>query len=446
MILALLAIVPMLAVGCAPSPSTVAPVTQSLPGTVAPVATAAPASPTSAGEKVTLNVVLSSYWQEDWWKKLINKFEADHPNITINYWFGSDWTEYTQTQIAGGEVPDLFWLTRYEWIDDGLVMDLTDVLKTPAYGQTTGTWQDTFYAHPGPILYKGKYWTVPWDLYTDGYIWYNVDLFNQYGKQPPQTWNDLLNLCQFFKSKNINCFAQSNDPLYINQWWRMLSQRIAGMDKIRATVANQKGNAWTDPEFLQAATMAQDVANKGYFEAGYEGMNYQTAQIEFVQGHAAMMLIGDWLAGEMKDSWPTTFHADYVRFPTVDGGKGDPTVQIAGTSDIVLSNKTQHPKELIEFAKWMTSLEATTQMAADSGLLYGTKGSTPPDKLTSYDKKALDFLSSATDSFDWYAPPDFTISFETGDQMFNACVGLMLKQMTPEQFVQKLEVLRQADH
>lgn len=409
--------------------------------------TPAAITPPPTQEKVTLSVVLSSYWQEDWWKTLISKFEADHPNTKIDYWWGGDWTEYTQTKIAAGETPDLFWLTRYEWIDNGLVMDLTDALQTPAYGQTSGKWIDTFYAHPGPIQYKGKYWTVPWDLYTDGYIWYNVDLFKEHGKQPPQTWDEMMSLCEYFKSKDIACFAQSNDPLYINQWWRMLSQRLGGLDKIRATasVDRQPGNAFTDPEFLKAAQMAQDVAKQGYFIFGYEGMNYQTAQIEFIQGHAAMMLIGNWLAGEMKDSWPAGFHADYVRFPTVEGGKGDPSVQIAGTSDIILSAKTQHPQELIEFTKWMTSLEAASQMATDSGLLYGTRGSTAPEKLTQYDKKAIQFMEEAQDTFEWYAPPDFTIQFETGDKMFEAAVGLMTQQTTPEEFIQKIEELRVAE-
>lgn len=438
---ALVTVFVVMAVQCAPSPTAVQTATP------APTTAVQAATPTTATEKVTLHVVLSSYWKEEWWKKLIDQFEATHPNIKIDYWWGADWTEYTMTKMAAGEVPDIFWLTRYEWIDNGLVMDLTDVLETPPYGKTTGTWRETFYEHPGPIKYKGRYWTVPWDIYTDGYIWYNVDLFKEHGKEPPTTWSELMSLCEYFKSKNIACFAQSNDPLYINQWWRMLAQRIAGLEKIRATGSpdRKEGNKWTDPEFLKAAQMAREVADKGYFIQGYEGMNYQTAQIEFIQGHAAMILVGNWLAGEMKDSWPADFHADYVRFPIVEGGKGDPTVQIAGTSDMILSAKTKYPKETIEFAKWLTSLEATSQMAADSGLLYGTKGSTPPEKMTEYDKKAIKFMEEAKDTFEWYAPPDFAISFETGDKMFEACVALMLKQLTPEQFVQRLEELRVAE-
>ena len=226
-------------------------------------------------------------------------------------------------------MPDLFWLTRYEWIDNGRVMDLTDALNTPAYCQTSGTWRETFFEHPGPIQYKQRFWTVPWDLYTDGYIWYIVDLFTQHGKQPPSTWNELLALRESFKSQDIASFSQSNDPLYSNQWFRLLAQRIAGLDKIRATASatREEGNHCTDPEFLQAAQMAQDVAKNGFFLFDYEGMNYQTAQIEFNQGHAANMLIGNWLAGEMAASRPDEFNAENVGFPAVEGGAGDATVQ-----------------------------------------------------------------------------------------------------------------------
>ncbi len=445
-LVSLLTVFVLILTSCAPGPKAIPATEQPAASTEQPAATteqpaAATEQPAAGGGQVVLNVVLSSYWQEDWWKNLISDFEKLNPDIKITYWWGSDWTEYTQTKIAAGEPPDMFWLTRYEWIDNGLVMDLTDPLNTPAYGQTTGTWMDTFYAHPGPIQYKGRYWTVPWDLYTDGYIWYNVGLFEKYGKQPPQTWDDLVSLCDFFKSQNLACFAQSNDPLYINQWFRMIAQRLVGLDKIRATgsVDRKPGNTWTDPEFLKAAEMAQSVAKNGYFLKGYEGMDYHSAQVEFVQGHAAMMLIGQWLAGEMKDSIPADLKLDYVRFPEIAGGKGDPTVQIAGTSDIVLYAKSKYPEQLIRFVKYMTSLEATTKMAQESGLLYGTKGSTPDDKLTPFDKKGLQYISEAKDMFEWYAPPDFTPSFEMGDQMFNDSVSLMLLQMTPQEFLQKNE-------
>jgi hypothetical protein len=40
-------------------------------------------TPPPAEEKVVLDVVLSSYWQEEWWTKLIDQFEADHPSVDV---------------------------------------------------------------------------------------------------------------------------------------------------------------------------------------------------------------------------------------------------------------------------------------------------------------------------------------------------------------------------
>jgi hypothetical protein len=51
----------------------------------------------------------------------------------------------------------------------------------------------------------------------------------------------------------------------------------------------------------------------------------------------------------------------------------------------------------------------------------------------------LGYMQEAKDMFEWYAPPDFTPTFEMGDQMFNDTVSLMLLQTTPQEFVQKLE-------
>lgn len=398
----------------------------------------------AAKKKVTLSIVESSYWKRVWYDKITDAFQERYPNIGLDIWWGANWREYVKTKIAAGECPDVMGSPTVEYLDAELIMCLDDALETPAYGQPNVKWKDSFYkAALEDCKYKGRYWSVPFDMSTDGYIWYNVDMFKKYGFMYPKTWSEFLNLCAKFKTKGITPLAQSNDKLYINQWWRMLSQRIAGLDKIHATGSceRQPGNHWTDSPFLKAAKMAVELADKGYFQLGYEGTNYQGAQMTFIQKRAAMMLIGNWLAGEMSQWLPKDLHLDYVRFPVVEGGKGDPTVQIAGASNMCLSAKTKYPKEAILYLKFFSSREMMHQMATDSHLLYGTIGANAPDNMTEFDKKAIKFIKEAPRIFEWYAPPDFAPTDEIGYKMFEGTVGLMLKQISPEKFLEKMENL-----
>jgi len=397
----------------------------------------------SKSNKIVLEWVTSSYHKEEWWKHVKKLFEKEHPNVEIKMWWGGDPDNYQTIRIAAGNCPDILWLRgRRDWVDAGVIMCLDDVLESSAW-ESKKKFKDTFL--PAFLKkYKGHYWCVPWDLYTDGFFWYNVDIFKKYGYVVPTTWKEFLSLCEALKKAGITPLAMAgNYGAYASYYWRLLTQRMVGLDKIRATASPfcKPGNHWTDPVFLKPAQMAAGLADKGYFSQGYQGMDALAHQMEFVQGKTAMILIGNWFPGEMKGIIPKDFHMDFFIFPKVEGGKGDPTVVMAGNNEIAISATTKHPEMAVEFLKFLTSRKIVHYFAVEAGWLYATIGANSPDITTEFDRRFLDYLSKAHDTFSWRADPDFAPNRAIGDKVLDLSVSLMNKQISPEEFLRKLEDL-----
>lgn len=130
------------------------------------------------------------------WKEIIREFELANPDIHVELVEGptaSDTREniYSAAFIAGEDVYDLVYLDII-WVSKfaaaGWIIPLDD-LFTPAK-------QKDFL--PGDIAgsrYKGKIYRVP--MRTDaGVLYYRKDLLEEVGREPPSTWNELIELAQ----------------------------------------------------------------------------------------------------------------------------------------------------------------------------------------------------------------------------------------------------------
>ena len=80
------------------------------------------------------------------------------------------------------------------------------------------------------------------------------------------------------------------------------------------------------PGVAAAANDLQGLVKNGYFLNGFQATDFTAAQLDFFQGKAAMILMGTWLEGEMKDSIPPGFALGTFPFPTIPGGKGNGVV------------------------------------------------------------------------------------------------------------------------
>ena len=180
--------------------------------------------------------------------------------------------------------------------------------------------------------------------------------------------------------------------------------------------------------------MVQELRKREYIPKSYMGLSHMESQMKFVQGKAAMIPCGTWLATEMKSSTPPEFEMGFIPYPTVEGATGDSTAVIASGEYWFVPARANYPEIGADILKFVTSLGNAKGFVKAKRALFAVKGSDsePPPALT----EAVDALHQARFTFtsqvsSWY---------KTFDASYNeVCGNLLSLDWTPQQGADYLE-------
>jgi ABC-type glycerol-3-phosphate transport system substrate-binding protein len=379
-------------------------------------------SPAAAAEPVEIHL-MHQFTEGSATQPLLARFTeqymAEHPGVTVK-WTWAGWEQFDQklrAMVEAGEPLDAVWnssMVLSIYAREGLLQPVDDALKGENY-ESDATWTDSFL--PGLLdqaLVKdapdgAAYYSIPHDMHISG-IFYNQDIFQQNGITPPETWAQLLETCEKLKAAGITPFAQDGGYTPYNfRVFMYIAVRIGGEQAFYDTVMHTEGTSWADnPDWLKAAEETQKLTTQ-YFQAGFLGSQWPAAQVEWAQGKEAMMIIPTWLPGELAGSAPETLKMGFFRFPAFDGGKGDPTATELKFNGFGILKNAVHPKETLEFLKFLTSREVHTALAAEGLTPAAVKGVTLPASLQAVEQivatsKLIPFQDGAEgDAAEWMA-------------------------------------------
>jgi raffinose/stachyose/melibiose transport system substrate-binding protein len=305
------------------------------------------------------------------------RFMDDNPNIVVEInWAGRDVLTQLQSAINAGEQVDIVDHSndrvRNAVVVNDLALRLDDYLNEPAYGQSEGTWLESF--EPGLVEAFAEddgIYMVPREAYVSGF-WYNVAMLEELGIDPQTTgmeWDEFLDILEQIDTglEDVTPLgADGNIDFYNNWWFSYLGIRLAGLDAFRDAAFDETGESWREPEYLQAAEMVRDLQDRDYFQRGFEGSVFPAAQQQWVNGDIAMMLMGAWLPKEMEDQKPEDFEMDMFAFPNVAGGNGNDLVEYWANVYSVLES-SENPEAAVEWVKYITSPDGGGGMLADAG-------------------------------------------------------------------------------
>jgi len=190
--------------------------------------------------------------------ELYAKFTAENPGLTIESTFIGEWETKFRTAAASGTLPDIYTsdgINIATYACRSLLADLTEIIPS--------TIRDDY--HP-PILkevmWHGKQWGVPIECHAQG-VYYNKDWLDKLGVPLPQTWAELLNLCQKIASTEKAKFGYSY-PIGSDgwsMWWDALAMWQAGG---RMTSEDESQVLFNSPENVEAVTYLQTLYQKHY--------------------------------------------------------------------------------------------------------------------------------------------------------------------------------------
>lgn len=237
----------------------------------------------------------------------------------------------------------------------GLVYDLTNAMNQPiggGYGPKT-KWKDAILpAVKSSITLNGRYYAVPREVTVINF-YYNRAIFDKHGLKPPSTWSDFLAVCAKLKGKGVTPLAVTGTFAgYMQMYFDYLVARRAGAVVVQEAVDGKRRFA-SVPGVQAAANNLATIVQRGYFLKGFEGTDFTAAQMNFFQGKAAMLLMGSWLVGEMKESIPANFKLGTFAFPTVPKGKGN-GVLFGNVNLMTVAKQSKRPDLGVEWLRFFS--------------------------------------------------------------------------------------------
>lgn len=188
--------------------------------------------------------------------------------------------------LQGGTGPDIFYARRLPGgrtqaiIDAGFIEPLDEKIK---------------FSHFTPTILKsirsgGKTYGVPFAVQVVG-IFYNKDIFDKFRLKEPQTWDELIEICEVLKKNNITpFFISGKDAWTLAMQHAMCGVSVLGPEWIR-DLTNGKVN-FLDPKFIDLNRRLNDL--KKYYQDGFLANSTTDQDAAFAFGQAAMVFYGIW--------------------------------------------------------------------------------------------------------------------------------------------------------
>jgi raffinose/stachyose/melibiose transport system substrate-binding protein len=362
----------------------------------------------------------------------VDRFMADNPNVSVEVVPLQNDPYKTKIKVAmgAGNPPCVFptWGggPLYEYVKAGQVADLTDYMQQDGY-------VDRFVpASLSNVTFDGNIWGVPVENSAIAVVWYNKALFEEYGLTPPATWDELMVIVDTLNENGIAPFALANKTKWTSSMYYMYLVDRLGGPEVFASAATRTGGSFEDPVFIEAGQMVQDLVNRGGFNEGFNGLDYDTGQSRqlMYSGKAAMELMGSWQLSTMLAENPdfVANDLDFFPFPAIEGGVGDPSdvVGTVGDNFYSISSACPYPDEAFKMIQYLIDDESVAERGA-AGRIPPVKGFTTDDPEL---QGIIDLIGNAASVqlwYDQYLPPELG---EVHKDTMQALFGL---EITPEE-------------
>lgn len=221
-------------------------------------------------------------------------------------------------------------------------------------------------------------------------VWYRADLFDELGLQPPETWDELLNLCQSLRAEGLIPFtvAETGWTAPLARWFTILNLRINGAEFHQALMSGSI--PFDDARVRAVFERWLELYDAQCFEDPSNNVNYGQAINRLSNGQAAMYNLGEWLF-ESLDS-EVEQKLDFFRFPTLDPSV--PNAEIAHVYGSYLPAGSPEPEAARQFLLFLSRPETQRSVVEKVGRLVPDKR-LDPTILPAYQQDGLRFLEGS---------------------------------------------------
>lgn len=356
--------------------------------------------------------------QNEQMEQLNKAFQEKYPYITIKRVSQSfdDLQTTLRLALTGDDAPDVVEAnngrsTMGQFVSAGQLITLDPWIETYGWNKSysKSILAYSSYSTDGKKFGEGSLWGLPQVGEAVG-VYYSPSRLKDLGIEVPTTWQDFTASLKTIK-------AAGKTPLMLGNVEKWPALHVFGAvqgahvpaDQIHDLGFGNAGASWTSDENVAAATELQGWATSGYFNSGFNGVDYDTVWQNFAKGEGIFLIGGSWLAPDLKDAL-----GDDVAFMLPPKStKMDKVATTGGTGlPFAITSAAKNPNVAAAYIDFITNADAmkvladtgnvpvndTASFAADAGGVTG-------DVMNAFEEvttkgNVLPYLDYATPTFD----------------------------------------------
>ena len=316
------------------------------------------------------------FWDPEWIKPLIEKFEKENPNIKVSL-ERLTWTDGFNkiiTSLSANQAPDVIeigstWVAGLS-LDGGLKpIDPKDLRKKLA------NWESAYF--------KGKYYAVPWTLST-GALFYNKDLLRKAGyKSPPKNWAQLLQQSKAIHRIGKDVYGYGLKTGAYTTWQKFLP--YAWSNGARIINPDWKSTDVNSKAFKEAVVFYNNLRKVGLFDENL------VVRKQFQEGKVGFMIEEPGQINKFKKEAPNLNFA-VIQLPKSPAGK---SINFAGAQMLAITKNTKNKAAAEKFIRFLVKAENSKVITRRITTLFpADKKGTQDDFYTKEHPELLVFLET----------------------------------------------------
>ncbi|MCU1538363.1 MAG: extracellular solute-binding protein family 1 [Humibacillus sp.] len=423
------------------------------PGANAPT-TSAPTVTSVRTDAASLGNVTLTVWDQEvrggqaaQMQRLNDEFQKKYPNIKIKRVSRSfdDLKTTLRLALSGNEPPDVVEANNGR-SDMGEFVKANQLLPLDTWAKAYG-WNERYpasvrqyvsYSADGKTFGQGNLYGLPQVGEVVG-IYYDKKVLADAGVQAPTTWADFESSLQTIKDKGAVPLVLGN----LEKWpaihvFGTIQGRTTPADQIRELAFGRKGPTWATPENKKAAETLVSWVDKGYFNSGFNGKDYDPAWQDFGKGTGAYLIAGTWLQADLQKAMGTNVG---FMLPPGDAAGAKP-VATGGTGlPFSITTKSKNPDAAAAYLNFITDSNASTVLADTGNLPLADTAKQKTDG--GLQKDVFGSFATVVDADGLVPYLDFATP-TMYDTLTASLQDLLAKKVTPDEFLATVEKDRAA--
>lgn len=335
---------------------------------------------------------------------LVAQWNEENPDIQVDFHrMTGDDGQKVEAAVDAGKGPDLVQVSTHtlpEYVITERVVDITDYVSEYADNYTPASWS--------AVSFDGSVFGVPQGVGPSATM-YRTDIFEQYGLDVPETWDEYIETARALKAANPDLHIANLSSGEVGQWFQEVQQAEGSWYGI-------DGDAWTvgvnDEASQLVAERWQTLLDEDLVTTEQMWTPEYWALVN--NGRIATITYSAWFPVSLVENTPDL--AGLWAVAPMPKNAGSENAGDTGGAAVTVLKNTKNAEAAAEFAAWLNGSDDTQEALITVGGLFPstTNGLESPalrQEVDYFGGQVINdvFIEAANDTPDtWVEGPNFS--------------------------------------